>query len=500
MEVVWGVNKFKKNIQKVFIAYKHIPVAARAGMWFVACTMLQKCIGFITVPIFTRLMPTDEYGMYSTYLSWYSILTVFCTLNMHSVIYVNEYTKADSQMDKDKAAVPLLSLSAVLTIGIFIIYVIFHRFLDIIIGLPFALTCLLFAQILFEPPVNFWSMQQRFEFKYVKLVARTISMVLLNSALGIAFVWIASKDEAIARACSIVLVQAIFGGIFYIYFWKRGKQIFSTKGWKHALDVQLPLLPHSLSLTVLSSTDRIMIKNMVSAAKAGIYSVAYSAGYVVNVLKNSIVDALRPWLYQKIKEKEYAAIKKTVNVVMVLVTFVSIIFTAFAPEIIFVMAPSQYHEAVYVIPPVAASSYFTFLYNVFSVVGMYYEKTKKIMIASVSGALLNLGLNFVCIPLFGYIAAAYTTLVCYIFFSFAHYLIMRSICKKNLGEIELYDMRFIVALSILMMMSSVLFAFAYSHIIIRYAIIVVMVVAAYIKRNLFISTWRDLKKSKKKKG
>ena len=94
---------------------------------------------------------------------------------------------------------------------------------------------------------------------------------------------------------------------------------------------------------------------------------------------------------------------------MVLVTFISAVFIALAPEIIFVMAPVQYHEAVYVIPPVAASSYFTFLYNFFSIVGMYYEKTKKIMVASVSGAVLNLVLNVICINLFGYIAAAYTT-------------------------------------------------------------------------------------------
>ncbi len=461
--------------------------------------MLQKCIGFITVPIFTRLMPTSEYGLYSTYLSWYSILTVFCTLNMHSVVYVNQYTKANTREEKNATAVPLLSLSAVLTILLFCIYVVFHKYLDNVIGLPFTLTCLLFAQILFEPPVNFWSMQQRFEFHYIKLVARTISMVVLNAVLGIAFVWIANKDEAIARACSIVLVQAIFGGIFYVYFWRRGKAVFSTRGWKHALDVQLPLLPHSLSLTVLSSSDRIMIKNMVNAAKAGVYSVAYSAGFVVNVFKNSIVDSLRPWIYQKIKEQDYISIKKTVNVVMVLVALISIVFTAFAPEIIFIMAPSQYHEAVYVIPPVAASSYFTFLYNVFSVVGLYYEKTKKIMIASVSGAALNLLLNFICIPVFGYIAAAYTTLVCYMFFSFAHYMIMRSICKRELGDTQLYDIRFILLLSVLMVASSLVFTVAYKYVVVRYIIIVVMVTIMFIKRGIFISTWRDLKKCKKKK-
>lgn len=487
---------FKKLVKK----YRAIPVVARAGLWFVACTMLQKCIAFITVPIFTRLMPTAEYGYYSTYLSWYSILTIFCTLNMHSTVYINDYTKADTQEDKDKTAIPLLSLSECLTIAIFIIYLIFHNFFDKIIGLPFALTCLLFAQILFEPPVNMWTVQQRFEYKYVKLVVRTISMVLINAVLGIAFVWLADSNEAIARATSIVLVQIIFGGIFYVYFIKRAKQIFSTKGWKHALDVQLPLLPHSLSLTVLSSSDRIMISNMVGAAQAGIYSVAYSAGYIVNVLKNSMVDAIKPWLYQKIKIKEYDSIKKTVNVVMILVAVISIVFTAFAPEIIIIMAPPQYHEAVYVIPPVAASSYFTFLYNMFSVIGLYYEKTKKIMIASISGAALNLILNFICIPLFGYIAAAYTTLVCYIFFSFAHYLIMRSICKKNLDNAVIYDIRFIVMLSVIMVVFAILFSFTYSNIFVRYAIIAIIALFVFVRRNLFISTLKELKKSKKKKG
>ena len=490
---------FNNIIQQLYRKYKKIPVVARAGLWFVACTMLQKCISFITVPIFTRIMPTEEYGLYSTYLSWYSILTVFCTLNMHSVVYVNDYTKADTQREKDEAAVPLLSLSTLLTIVVFIIYLIFHSWLDKLIGLPFALVCLLFAQILFEPPVNFWSMQQRFEYKYVILVARTIAMVVLNAVLGITFVWLASSNEAIARACSIVLVQVIFGGIFYVYFWKRAGKLFSTKGWKHALEVQLPLLPHSLSLTILSSSDRIMISNMVGVAKAGIYSVAYSAGYIVNVFKNSIVDALKPWIYQKIRDKNYLAIRKTVNSVMVLVTLISAVFTAFAPEVIYIMAPAQYHEAIYVIPPVSASSYFTFLYNIFSIVGLYYEKTKKIMWASVSGAILNLVLNAICIPVFGYIAAAYTTLVCYMFFSFAHYLIMKSICKTYLDNVEIYDIKFILLMSTIMVALTVVFTFTYSSSMIRYGVILALAVVIFAQRKTLMNTVKELKSSKKKK-
>lgn len=488
------MKKTNNLIKLLLEKYKKIPVAARAGMWFVACSMLQKCLSFITVPIFTRLMPTEEYGLYSTYLSWYSVLTVFCTLNMHSVVYVNDYTKARTQKEKDYVAIPLLTLSSVITMCVFIIYLIFHSFLTKIIGMPFILVCLLFAQILFEPPLNFWTMQQRFEFKYIALVVRTITMVCLNAVLGIIFVWLSHKDQAIARACSIVLVQLIFGGFFYLYFWKRGKKIISTQGWKHALSVELPLLPHSLSLTILSSSDRIMIKNMIGAAQAGIYSVAYSAGFVVNILKNSIVDALKPWMYRKIKNEDFQSISKILNAIMIFVTLISALFMAFAPEVIYIMAPPKYHEAVYVVPPVAASSFFTFLYNIFSILGLYYEKAKKIMIASVSGAVLNLILNAICLPVFGYIAAAYTTLVCYIFFSIAHYIIMKSICKEHKDAIKIYDLKFIFLMSVVIIILTIAFSFTYKNIIIRYAMLAVLLIILFFKRKLFIQLFKEIKK------
>ena len=219
----------------------------------------------------------------------------------------------------------------------------------------------------------------------------------------------------------------------------------------------------------------------------------------MNVFKNSRVDALKPWIYQKIRDKNYLAIRKTVNSVMVLVTLISAVFTAFAPEVIYIMAPAQYHEAIYVIPPVSASSYFTFLYNIFSIVGLYYEKTKKIMWASVSGAILNLVLNAICIPVFGYIAAAYTTLVCYMFFSFAHYLIMKSICKTYLDNVEIYDIKFILLMSTIMVALTVVFTFTYSSSMIRYGVILALAVVIFAQRKTLMNTVKELKSSKKKK-
>lgn len=492
------MNQIEIITQTYYKKYLKIPVAARAAMWFVFCTMLQKCIAFITVPIFTRLMPTAEYGLYSTYLSWYSILTSFCTLNMHSCIYVNQYTKLESDKEKDEIAVALLSLSALITMGIFVVYLVLHKWIDRLIGLPFAMICLLFMQILFEPPVAFWSMKQRFEYKYIILVIRTILMVVLNALLGIVFVYISSTNQGLARVTSIVIVQIIFGFVMYYYFFKRARKLFSVKGWREALRIQLPLLPHSLSINILSSSDRILIHNMVGVVQAGIYGVAYSAGYIINVLKSSIVDALRPWLYQKIKNKDYSGIKETVNILLIVITLITILFTAFAPEIITIMAPSQYHEAIYIIPPVAASSFFTFLYNIFSIVSMYYEKTKKIMVASVFGAILNIVLNIIFIPIFGYIVAGYTTLACYMFFAIAHYSILCSLTNEGINQKDLFDMPFIITMAISILATTIVFNYIYPLVWVRYLLILLIIGGCWIKRKILIDTLQTIKGKNKK--
>ena len=60
--------------------------AIKSGVWYTASNFLLKAIGFITTPIFTRLLTQAEYGDYNNFTSWLSILTIIATLNMESTI------------------------------------------------------------------------------------------------------------------------------------------------------------------------------------------------------------------------------------------------------------------------------------------------------------------------------------------------------------------------------------------------------------------------------
>ena len=61
----------------------------------------------------------------------------------------------------------------------------------------------------------------------------------------------------------------------------------------------------------------------------------------------------------------------------------------------------------------------------------YFEKNKAIMFASIVSAIMNVILNGIFIKKYGFVAAGYTTLICYFLYSVFHYYFMKKICKEE---------------------------------------------------------------------
>lgn len=75
-------------------------VVAKSALWFTFATVLQKGVSFITVPIFTRIMSTEQYGIFSVYLSWISVLTILGGMEFHTCIYINNLSRMDNEQEK----------------------------------------------------------------------------------------------------------------------------------------------------------------------------------------------------------------------------------------------------------------------------------------------------------------------------------------------------------------------------------------------------------------
>ena len=141
----------------------------------------------------------------------------------------------------------------------------------------------------------------------------------------------------------------------------------------------------------------------------------------------------------------------------------------------------KYFSGIYIIPSVSVGVFFTALYSLFMRIELYLKETKFTMFASLVAAVLNLILNYIFIPIYGMYAAGYTTLFCYIVLALGHYLILRKL-KYNV----IYDNKFLLFISILIMLLSIFISTIYKYNIIRYIIILIIIIIALVKRNNII--------------
>ena len=478
-------------ISKIIQKYKSIPVAAKCSLWFAFSSVFQKGISLITTPLFTRLLTTEQYGQFSVFQSWYQIICIFATLNLSYGVFNNGMTKYPQ--DRDKYMSSMQGLSTVVTLLLFCVYLPFRGLINELTGLSTLLMLTIFAECLAVPAISFWSARQRYEFKYIALLGVTVFNATVSPILGLIAVNL-TEEKGIARILSAALVNVCIGIFFYILNIARGKKFFSKDYWGFALKFNLPLIPHYLSSIILAQSDRVMIEKMIGGSAVAIYSVAHTFSLVMNIVTNSINSSFIPWTYHKLKEKNIADLKRCATFLVAGVAVVSLLPVLVAPELMWIIAPSEYAEGVWVIPPISTSVYFMFLYCLFANVEFYFERNKFVMVASVIAAVANIALNALFIPIFGYIAAGYTTFVCYLLYAVAHYIFMSRVCKEKLGVKSVYNDKLIVLITVVYLICTALAMCLYKLIFVRYAILFAVFIAILIKREKVIEIVKNIKK------
>ena len=482
---------------KIFDKYKSLPVQVKASLWFLICAFLQKGISMITTPIFTRIMTTDEYGQLGVFSSWFGIVSIFVCLNLFYGVHSQGIVKFSEERAQFTSS--LQGLTTVLVSVWTIIYLLFRDFWNQLFSLTTIQMLFMMLLIWTSAVFNFWANEQRLTYSYRTLVIVTIFVSLAKPALEIMLV-LHSDDKVTARILGMVIVELMAYAWMYVIQMKNGKKFYSKKFWSYALGFNLPLVPHYLSQTVLNSSDRIMIQRMVGDSEAGIYNLAYSLSLIMTLFNTALLQTLNPWIYQKIKEKKHKDIAPIAYVTLIIIATVNLLLILLAPEAVAIFAPKSYQEAIYVIPPVAMSVFFMYAYDLFAKFAFYYEKTTVIMIASVSGAALNLILNYVFIKAFGYMAAGYTTLVCFIVYAVVHYMFMRKVCRDCCNEDYPYETRKIMVIMIPFLLAGFILLATYHFPAVRYGIVALAVIVAVIFRKKIIKTIKKLMSLRKVKS
>ena len=481
-------------VNKIVARYRNMSVQLKVVFWFTMVGFLQKGISMITTPIFTRVLSQEDYGMFSVFASYYTVLVIVATLYLHMGVINNAFVKMKDSNEKIVSA--FQSLSFVISSSIFILALIFREELGKLMGLPSIVVVFIFLGYIFIEPFHNWVIYKRYQFDYVKPVLVTVVVSILTPLVSVIAIMLTKENQGIVRVASYVIVNTILPGIiFYVVNYKKSKTFYDKKLWTYALTFNIPLLVHYLSETLLNQTDRIMINKILGPTDAGIYSVAFAAAAIFTIFSGALNTAFVPWTYQKIKAQDFKQLAKISYLVLLGLAVILSIMIMFAPEVVMVLAGNKYTGAVYLIPTLSASVFFGYMYRLFSRIELFYEKKSYTVISTITAAIVNIILNAWWIPIWGYTAAGYSTLVSHILFCVMHYIFYKKVNRESMNSVKVFDGKILAAISALVLTISFVMTFLYNYLVLRLVIIAIIMLFAFIFRNKIKELYKILRSS-----
>lgn len=385
----------------------------KASALYLIGNISTKAIAFLTIPVFTRLLTTSEYGIVNTYTSWVNIATVVITLSLYNSFRMALVEKESDFEPYCASAIRLSGILFCISMLLAILVLVLVPRLRSIGWMIFA--CLVQAFGTFC--VTAMSTKYMLQFQYIKRAVYMIVPNVLCAVTAILLMYLNTENRYVWRILAYVFVYILF---IVATLWTTRKGKTKIEYWKYAIAYSLPLVFHGLSLVVLSSSDRIMITAISGAAESGVYSLVYNLGLISVAVSTSLEGIWLPWFISKFKNREIQTINEKAKYLIENITVVVIGVMLVAPEILQIMASEQYWSGKPIISPVVVASYIMFLYDLAVNVEYQCKATKKIAANTMMAAAINVILNLILIPFFGAIAAAYTTVIAYFFSMLLH--------------------------------------------------------------------------------
>lgn len=456
-------------------------VVIKAGIWYTFSSFLTKGVAFITTPIFARLLSSDDYGEFSNFVAWIGIITIIATMDMHATVNRARYDYENLDGYLSSVAVT----GTIITSVLWAIVLVFPHFFCDFFSMEMPYINIMFITTMVSPALTLLQAKNRVNYKYKAYVALSFGSALMSTMVSLLLV-VLMKNQLTGRIIGQYGTAFVIDLFVYIYILYKGKQ-FKWSQCKYALIICIPMIPHLLSKYILNQSDRIMIKRFCGASDVAFYSLAYNCAMIPIMLGTATNIAWSPWSSEKIHEEKYGTIRKASYYYILLFYLVVIGIFLLGPEVVYILGGKKYAGAIYVLPPVVMGAAFQFLYNLYVALEQFAKKTVGMAFGTMIAALINIGLNWLLIPRYGYIAAAYTTLVGYACLLIIHYFL-----AKRTGYIQAYDTRFVFgSVAILFSVMLITLRLYTKDAIIRYIfiliVIIIVAIATYKNKSFIMS-------------
>lgn len=394
-------------------------------------TFSSRLAGFILIPLYTSYFSVEEYGMMGIMEVSAQVLLALLGFSLYNAFFRWFWDK--NYLDKQKSILFTILVFLLFQMGLFLI---------LVLSFQHELSFLLFDSDRYSYLIQLLLMVSGFEAVGVlvstllRLKERAVfytilQVVKLTAGLLITIYLIVYQK----RNIEAVYEAQLMANVLYIIliFNVLRKNIEVKLEWKILLDMlsfSLPLVLTSVSGIILNITDRYSLRFLSDMANVGVYSLGFKVANTIRVfLITSVNLALQPMIFKMMDDPGN---KRFYSKVMTYFTFglmfFVLLFSLYAPEIIKVISKQNmaYWDAYKIVPVLSFSMLFSMLRDVAYTGLNITKKTRIIALLILSAAFLNIMLNLLFIPAWGFYGAAVATALSQItFFALVYYFAQR---------------------------------------------------------------------------
>lgn len=378
---------------------------------YLGSSMLSKAVPFLMLPILTKYLSPEEYGLLSIFLICITLYGTFIGMGIHVNISKNFHQVSKTELAKIIGNIfyilmITLSIYFVLTLGFFAQ---FETIFSIPTWLLLVVPFIAFMQMINNLNTTILRNEQRayiFGIFEVSLTVLTIAITILCLVV-FEFGW---HSQIIGIFVSGVVFSIV--GITYMY--KRGyiTMEYDSDKLKSILHISVPLIPSYLGGLIIASSDRIFIEQMVGLDSVGLYAVGYSFGMIVMLFTDAFIKAWSPWFYKNLSNPTDSKKKKIVKYTYVFIIglfALAVILSVVAEFILPYFVDERFYGASEFIFWIAFGYAVRGIYQIFFPYLVHISRTSFLGLSSMIAAIVNLILNYLLIDIYGAIGAAYAT-------------------------------------------------------------------------------------------
>ena len=377
--------------------------------------IVPKAVRILLLPVFTRYLVPEEYGIlaYTSAVMAFLFSVSTLSLNTYVIRFYFDFAPEDEASRRKLIG------------NVFVFLALFNALLTglaILIG-PWILgasgvSIPFFPYFLMALGTNFFNVLSviplaayRIKKQAGKFVLLSVSQAVLQTVVSLVLV-VGFGVGLIGMYWSSLCVGASFAGIYFFVIYRHGTFTLDLRQIGRGLAFAVPIIPATISYLVIDMVDRIMLETHVALDRLGLYSVAYTLGFGMTVVIQGGYRAFEPELFQHYTRPDFPAIYDRIKRTFMFVVLVAgTALALFSPEVIALMTAPKFHEADTIVPIVVLAACLRAVGILYSVMLVAYKKTTVNTAIVIVAATVNILANLVLIPSLGIIGAAWSTVL-----------------------------------------------------------------------------------------